>query len=393
MADKRVRAGLLIVGDIAHSTDPEGRLQALAPVAAQLDRWAEQFDHTTVTGPLLPWPQRGFAPYRESLAHVPLPAGGGPRLSDKAMVIVRFVQWTKTLIPHMRRASLVHLRAPCNVSLLAIPLAMIFAPRRYAIFAGTWAGYDGEPISYRVQRAMLRSVFFRGPVHMYGAADRRHLRPFYSTSFTRAQWIAEGQGVEAKVGRLRRASLVDPLRLVIVGRLSENKNQALAIRAVASLVEHGIDARLEVVGSGECDGALRELVSELDLGQRVTMRGKLDAEEVWEAYRRADLNLLTTRNEGFGKVLLEGMVAGAIPVCTESPVSLEITDRGSCGRTFPVDDLDQLVATLTELAASPAALAGHIGAARAHTESTTLEAFAADVRALLEDMAIVGRGR
>ncbi len=44
-----------------------------------------------------------------------------------------------------------------------------------------------------------------------------------------------------------------------------------------------------------------------------------------DAFAAADLNLLSTRQEGYGKVLLEGMVHGVVPVFGESPVADEIS--------------------------------------------------------------------
>ena len=50
-----------------------------------------------------------------------------------------------------------------------------------------------------------------------------------------------------------------------------------------------------------------------------------------QAFASADLHLLTTRQEGFGKVLLEGMVHATVPIFADSPVAQEVDGRGVVG--------------------------------------------------------------
>lgn len=218
---------------------------------------------------------------------------------------------------------------------------------------------------------------------MYGEGSEDHLRPFYSPSFTAAQWSAEAVGVAEKLERLARSSRLDPVRLVTVGRLTPNKNQRLVVQAVAELGRRGCDATLDIVGGGESEAELRELIREFQIENRVRLLGHRDTEEVWAAYRRADLNVLATKFEGYGKVLLEGMVAGTVPICTRSPVSEQITGGGARGRTFASDDLESLVDTILDVAMSPPTLSSMIDEGRERTQRMTLEAFEADVAQLV----------
>ena len=102
------------------------------------------------------------------------------------------------------------------------------------------------------------------------------------------------------------------------------------------------------------------------------------------AFADADLNLLSTKQEGYGKVLLEGMIHATVPIFGTSPVSGEISGAGSRGLVFDADD--------------PAALAGHVlgllgdrerwatmaGSARDYARTVSLETFQERIREMLE---------
>ncbi len=102
------------------------------------------------------------------------------------------------------------------------------------------------------------------------------------------------------------------------------------------------------------------------------------------AFAAADLNLLSTRQEGFGKVLLEGMVHAAVPVFGESPVAGEISGAGSRGVVVPPDDPDRFAEAVIDLVADRTRWAAMAEDARAYAGSMSLEAFQERVRVMLE---------
>ena len=80
-------------------------------------------------------------------------------------------------------------------------------------------------------------------------------------------------------------------------------------------------------------------------------------------YRRADVFVATSRNEGFPNVLLEAMAHGVVPVawdCATGPS--EMIRDGENGFLLPVGEVTGLAGRLRQLADDPA-LRAHLGSA------------------------------
>jgi glycosyltransferase involved in cell wall biosynthesis len=102
------------------------------------------------------------------------------------------------------------------------------------------------------------------------------------------------------------------------------------------------------------------------------------------AFASADLNVLATRQEGFGKVLLEGMVHATVPVFSESPVADELAGDGTRGLVFEADDSGELAAHVLALTADGERWAKMAADARDFGREMTLDRFADRVREMLE---------
>jgi glycosyltransferase involved in cell wall biosynthesis len=99
---------------------------------------------------------------------------------------------------------------------------------------------------------------------------------------------------------------------VCVGRLAAQKNQTLAIEALARLVANGLDADLILVGDGDDRGGLEALAFRLSVHDRVRITGEL--ESVASVYGHvADAVIVTSRYEGQSRVVAEAQSFG-LPV-------------------------------------------------------------------------------
>lgn len=96
-----------------------------------------------------------------------------------------------------------------------------------------------------------------------------------------------------------------PWRIGTVAMLRREKGVDDLVRALAVLVDRGVDAELRVAGEGPERPRLEQLVDELGLGARVTLLGHLSP--VDDAYRDLDVYVQPSRAESFGLAALESL--------------------------------------------------------------------------------------
>ena len=381
---------LAVIGDTQHYRDPHGRLCALEPVVMQLDRWAALFDELVIVAPLDPGPVPvGFGPYSATNISIePLPKGGGNTIWAKLGMLRLIPVWALVTRRVARRVDAVHLRCPCNIGLIAIFSTWKATRFRHGFYAGVWRGYPGEPFFFGLQRRLLGSRWFDGPVSVYAGRrpDRPNLEPFFSPSYDLAYWEQAGPAAAAKVERIREGAAEGrPWRLITVGRLTPNKNQRVIIEALGRVTDAGADVHLDVYGDGPCRGELVDLARSRGVADRVTFHGSVSHPAIMAAFEAADLNILATRQEGFGKVLLEGMVHATVPVFAESPVADELSGGATRGLVFHADDSGELAAHILSLTTDTERWAKMAADARTFGQEMTLDRFADRVREMLQD--------
>lgn len=141
-------------------------------------------------------------------------------------------------------------------------------------------------------------------------------------------------------------------RILSVGALKAVKDQATLIRAFARLRTR-IEATLVILGEGSLRPALERLIAELDLRDCVSLPGFAIDPSPW--YAGADLFVLSSRNEGFGNVIVEALQHGTPVVSTDCRSGpREILDGGNYGRLVPVGDADALAAAMAGALEQPA---------------------------------------
>lgn len=380
---ERTPTTLLVVGDTRWSGGP-GDFHTLVALSKQLDVWFDHFDRVVVAAHLKP---HGPPDYHRRLDHqniefVELPSAGGSGLRAKLGILVAAVSWIRLLVPLMRRCDAVHLRTPCNVSLVAIPLARLLCPGRYAIFADSWESQGVEPVTFRFQCWMLER--WGGVVHAYvppGEDLPRHIRANVSPSFTAAELDAIADDAERRIERIRtEPSSARPLRICTVATLSVRKNQRSVIRAVGLLRDQGIAVELRIAGTGKTEAEERELVESLGLSDRVHFLGRLGKEDVEDLFRWADVNVLVSRAEGFGKVFLEGMAFGCPAVCGPGQMQGYIVGGGARGRQADPNDPADIARNLLELRDLPTEeQIAMVRSCREFVQHYTTDAFAEEI--------------
>ncbi|PUA16914.1 glycosyltransferase [Glaciimonas sp. PCH181] len=135
-------------------------------------------------------------------------------------------------------------------------------------------------------------------------------------------------------------------RVLAVGTLKVIKDYVTLLNAFA-ILRQGCDARLLILGEGECRPALEAEVRRLGIEGSVFMPGFV--KDASPYYQQADLHVLSSTGEGLPTVIIEALATGTPVVSTDCPSGpREILSDGKFGRLVPVGDAAALAAAMAE---------------------------------------------
>ena len=104
-----------------------------------------------------------------------------------------------------------------------------------------------------------------------------------------------------------------------VGRFIEVKHPEAAIGLAERLHKAGFDFSIDMIGSGEMEAALAEMIEQKKLQHCVHLRGNMSPEEVRRFMEASDIFIFTSDfGEGWGAVLNEAMNSGCAVVASHA---------------------------------------------------------------------------
>ena len=105
------------------------------------------------------------------------------------------------------------------------------------------------------------------------------------------------------------------LRLLTVGRLSVTKRVEILIEAVDILNNQGCQICFKIVGGGQTQQKLKQMVNEKKLDNIIEITGRFDSEDMPKIYRQNDIFISASKLEGMSNAMLEAMASG-LPIIT-----------------------------------------------------------------------------
>ena len=160
-------------------------------------------------------------------------------------------------------------------------------------------------------------------------------------------------------------------RIVNVGRLTPQKNQAMLLRAFAAFHRDHGEYTLSLFGEGELEEELRGLADTLGLRDAVRFHGQV--RDVHEEIVDGEMFVLSSDYEGLSNALLECMMMGFACISTRCEGSVDVIRDGENGLLIDIGDEAQLTAAMARLA-EDGALREALGA----EARRTMEAFRED---------------
>jgi glycosyltransferase involved in cell wall biosynthesis len=159
-------------------------------------------------------------------------------------------------------------------------------------------------------------------------------------------------GAKKPVADLRAALNIPSDRsvILIVGRLSREKDHLTLLRAVARLRPR-LNPHLLIVGEGPERLRIEQEIKELGLSEHVTLTGHQPSAEPY--YGIADLAVLSSLSEGSPNALLEALASGVPVVATNVGGIPEIVKDQESALLVAPADRDAMAEAMAELLTNP----------------------------------------
>ncbi len=180
------------------------------------------------------------------------------------------------------------------------------------------------------------------------------------------------------IGRLRQKSLEraknpfkneDSLKLVITGKITPSKGQAEAAEAVSRLIKIGYDTELCVIGTPKEPGddePLKSVIKKHKLTSKVHLVG--EQKNPLAILKYADVGIMASLQEAFGRVTFEYMVLGLPVVGANSGATPEMIEDGKNGFLYNTASVESLTEELAKYAQNRELVKSHGGYASAKAE-------------------------
>ena len=253
-----------------------------------------------------------------------------PTIGSKWQFIKSFPSHVKTLWEAMRSHDIALVTAPIFPTIPALLAArMARKPAVLLLLApmSVWTLFRRPPISKIAPFVLNLEVVLSTEALVLSDHLARGLLP----PLKRRVGVTAFSGLsEQDFVPIRKSAPVGPMELLCVTRLVRYKRVDVAIEAVVSLRNRGVEANLTVLGDGEDRQALERFSKELGVSHVVDFMGWVDDPvQLGDHYQRAFALVLPSEIEGFGSVALEAMAAGTPVVRTAPPEMAELLEPGT----------------------------------------------------------------
>ncbi|HEX8334601.1 MAG TPA: glycosyltransferase [Segetibacter sp.] len=368
-----------IISDCTHYKSIDGKVGTENHILLrQFQALSTYFSETLVCCPFSKVNDRSVISYYtdENIKFIALPVVGGDRLSDKLNLFKTLPIWFKNYQKVNASSDIVYQRFPNNINIPGFFYFYFKKKKVFGTYTGTWQNYTGEPKTFRFQKWLLQK-YFRGPVWVYSDSEfsNKRILEGFSPSYSKSEWEEETRQVEARIERIKNDGL-NAFKLITVGTLIDYKNQLTILKACVILKKHNFPFYLTVVGDGPMYAELKAFIAENNLGENVTLAGKKNHVELRRLYREHDFVVQAPLSEGFGKVPIEGLFHGVVPVINNISLAKHITGNGERGFLFDAKDAQNLADTIKNINKKITELPAVITKGREFAKSQTLEAWA-----------------
>ncbi len=149
-----------------------------------------------------------------------------------------------------------------------------------------------------------------------------------------------------KIKKLSCEKIVLPNRNIFttLGRLDDNKNQILLLKAAKIAKKYRDDFRVYLLGDGENRKKLETYIEKNDLEENVKILGFKD--NPYPYIKNSTATVLTSLSEGFSLALAESVILDTPIISTEVGIAKELIEKYDCGTIIDYDEKELAEALL-----------------------------------------------
>jgi glycosyltransferase involved in cell wall biosynthesis len=156
-------------------------------------------------------------------------------------------------------------------------------------------------------------------------------------------------GIDVEKIRSQTAEAPVEKNILFVGRFHQVKDVPTLLRGFRIAAAEIPELKLFLAGSGPEEAALRTMVSEFKLLDRIRFLGSVDRSEVFRLIRQCEFLVVSSTSEGCPVVVLEALAAGKVVLASRSPGNIEILRDRENGIFFEPGNSEDLARKLLEL--------------------------------------------
>ncbi|WNM20267.1 glycosyltransferase [Flavobacterium capsici] len=315
-----------IITHVSHGMD-NGEYYAYSPYVREMNIWSKYVDKIILVAPLDLNNQKAIdSKYsHQDIDFISVPSFNFLSIKSSLKTFFMLPIISFEIFKAMKKSDHIHLRCPGNMGLLGCIIQILFpSKQKTAKYAGNWDYNSRQPLSYRLQRWILKNTFLTKNIQVlvYGNwnDNSKNIKPFFTASYS------DNDKIE-----LVQKKLTGKLSFLFVGSLSRGKQPLYAIQLIEKLIENGLDVKLSLYGDGAEKIKLEKYIFEKKIENRVFIKGNQNQETIKKAYLENHFVILPSQSEGWPKVVAEAMFLGCLPIATKVSCLPNMLDNGERG--------------------------------------------------------------
>ncbi|PID67916.1 MAG: capsular biosynthesis protein [Flavobacteriia bacterium] len=313
---------LLIISHTEHYLNDNGKVIGWEPTVREINYLGQIFSKIYHIAPLHSNQKnkRSAISYEQNIELIPIKPSGGKGL-DKFTILTTSFETLRKIGQYKSKVDYIHFRAPTGIGFTVLPYLKIFNNKKLWIkYAGNWMD-SNMPSGNRFQKWWLNHMIAKTDViTVNGNWDSQNvnIKAFENPCILEKDRTLGALAVEKK-------DLSGKINFCFVGALNEHKGVHLILEALKGIKDTRL-GEFHFVGGGNDFEKYKNISKGLEV--KCVFHGFLPKDAIVDVYSKCHFIVLPSKNEGFPKVISEGMNYGCVPVVSDvSAISQYVKDK------------------------------------------------------------------